>query len=324
MRPVSEAGLLLPSEAEDLSMRPLLVSPVMAAPVLTAGKQGRRAHLLGVPVYWHFLSLDAPTVAVLWAWSFAHAARIHPAPSALAVIAIGTWFIYVADRLLDSRPGASRPDLRERHFFHARHRRPLLLAAGAAAIPLLWLIRVMPPAARFEDTVLFAISMLYFAVVHLPGLRIGAWFPRELAVGVVFACATCIPAWSRDPSARSALVLPVLLFAALCCLNCVAIETWEQSSRSVRHFPVAAIASCVAVTAVALLLTADRRSPGELRLTAAAFVSAILLLTLDYLHRRSTRRSAAPEDTARFLLALRIAADAVLLTPLVFLLPWRG
>lgn len=288
-------------------------------PTLT---QRRRAKLFGVPIYWHFLSLDAPTVAVLWAWSFTHAAQIHTSASALAVLGIGTWLIYVTDRLLDGHAG--RNNLRERHFFHARHRRPFLITAAAATLALLGLISIMPPTARCEDTLLFAVSMLYFAVVHLPIGRIRPSFPRELTVGVLFACATAVPAWSQPESPHPALVLLILLFAGLCCLNCLAIEIWERPLAPTRISLVTAIAICVAGASATVMFAPNTRIPGQSRLAAAALVSAIVILALDRVHRRFARQHAVQEETVSVLLALRIAADAALLTPLLFVLPWRG
>ncbi|MGC2301235.1 MAG: hypothetical protein WA476_20695, partial [Acidobacteriaceae bacterium] len=213
--------------------------------------------------------------------------------------------------------------LRERHFFHARHRRALLTTSAAAGLLLLALISRMPTAARGENTLVFAASMLYFAIVHLPALRVKCWFPRELAVGFVFACATTIPAWSAPGSPRAELALPVLLFAGLCSLNCIAIETWERPTPSTRTPTVPNIAIGLAITSAALMLIPDLRTPGTSRLSLSTFVSATLLFALDRLHRFMTHSDSEPANTARFLLALRVAADAVLLTPLFFVLPWH-
>jgi hypothetical protein len=295
----------------------------LAAPLPTVVERSR-SRLWAVPVYWHLLSLDAPTVAVLWAWSFARAAQARAAPTTLAVLGIGTWAIYVADRLLDGRLSPHR-DLRERHFFHARHRREFLIAAIIPAFVLLGLIRVMPSAARREDAVIFAASMLYFASVHLPALRVRRWFPREVAVGILFACATAIPAWSGYTSAslssHARLAGPVLLFAGLCTLNCIAIETWEFSGKPTRSNTVSVIAVCLAAAPATLLFIPSLRTAEIFPLLAALITSAILLLALDRLHRRAANH--APGDNSRFLLALRIAADAALLTPLVFVLLWH-
>jgi hypothetical protein len=243
---------------------------------------------------------------------------------AITVLGVGTWLIYVADRLLDGHSARRSPlnhNLRERHFFHARHRRAFLIAATAAAIVLLWLISIMPPAARFEDTLLFAVSMVYFAIVHLPFIRFPKSFPPEFAVGILFACATAIPAWSQTESPHAVLLLSILLFGGLCCLNCLAIELWERPIVPIRQLTIPAIAFCVAAASSALMLTV--RNSISIRLSAAALVSALLILALDRLHRRFTQRGPSQEETAGFLLAMRVAADAALLTPLLFALPWH-
>jgi hypothetical protein len=285
----------------------------LAAPVVVARRP--RARLLAIPAYWHLLSLDAPTVAILWAWALGRAAHVRSSPVAIAVLGIGTWLIYIADRLLDSRRSAPAANLRERHFFHARHRTDLLVAGSIAAAPLLWLIADhMSAPARREDTLLFAVSMLYFTVVHLRPLPMSLPFRREFAVGVIFAGATAIPAWSMPGAPHGELLLPVLLFAALCCLNCLAIDDWERSGPS-RRFPVSAAALVVAAAAAALTL----HQPASASLDAAALLSALILFGLDRLRYRGTTHSGSISA-----FALRIAADAALLTPLLLLLPWHA
>jgi hypothetical protein len=293
----------------------------VAAPVVLTGK--RRAFLPGVFVFWHLLSLDAPTVAVVWAWAFARTAHVPLSADAAAVLGIGTWLVYVADRLLDSRPGAQRSDrradLRERHFFHARHRRALLFAAGPAALLLALLILRMPAAARREDAIVFAVAMVYFALVHISPARIR--FPRELVVGLVFAAACAVPAWSQIAVVPAGWLFLVPLFAALCWLNCTAIDVWEQPDIDKRRFTLAALGLVIAAVSAALALTAKSalHEPATLRLAGAIFTSALLLFALDRDHRRALRREPGEPST----LAIRILADAALLTPLLFVIPWR-
>lgn len=285
-----------------------------------------RSRLLRCALYWHLLSLDAPTVAVLWAWSFERAAGGRTSISALAVLGLGTWLIYVADRLLDARPApgstALRTELRERHFFHARHRRTLLTVACPVAAALLWLIARMPAIDRRDDAILFGVAMLYFGSVHLGASRGRRWFSREVMVGVVFALATAVPAWSQALESRMETALLVALFAALCCLNTIAIEVWEQDGAA-RRLSVSLAAAGLGVCAGALLLwqAAYRTSDNALVLCAA--LSAMLLFALDHLHRRRSSQNTGPEEAARWLLLVRVAADAALLTPLLFVLPWR-
>jgi hypothetical protein len=285
-----------------------------------------RSRLLRGALYWHLLSLDAPTVAVLWAWSFERAAGVHTSLSALAVLGLGTWLIYIADRLLDARrarsPSASGAKLRERHFFHARHRTTLLAVALPAAIVLLWLIAQMPSLDRRDDAVLFVIALLYFGSVHLAVSRARRWFLREIMVGVVFALATAVPAWSQAPGSRASTALLVVLFAALCCLNTIAIEVWEQAG-SGRQFSVSVAAAALAVGATTLTLCAGGSDPADSALLFCAGISAMALFALDYLHRRRSSHAAPPDEAARWLLLVRVAADAALLTPLLFVVPWR-
>lgn len=263
-------------------------------------------------VYWHLLSLDAPTVAVLWAWGFAHAARVPLSATATAVLGLGAWMIYVADRLLDALPGGRCENLRERHFFHARHRRAFLVVGGCAGIVLLTLVGAgLPGAARRDDAAIFAVFLLYFLVVHLPGVRIR--FPREVVVGVVFAAACVVPAWSQPGSSHAELAAMTGLFAALCWLNCAAIHVWEHDGPA-PLIPAGAL--CVATAATGLAIYSGQS--GSLRLDLAVLAASLLLFALDRDHRRSLR-GANPPTT----LAVRVLADAALLTPLLFVIRWH-
>ncbi len=289
---------------------------------LPAVANEKRSLLWGVPLYWHLLSLDAPTVAVLWAWSFGRVAQRPVSVVSIAVLGVGTWLIYVADRLLDAR-SPDHTALRERHFFHARHRIALLQGSAIAGALLLSLIVIMPAAARRDDTLLFAAAMLYFASVHLPRIRVRRWFPREVAVGILFALATAVPIWSQTNAVHARLAGPVLVFAGLCTLNCIAIETWERPVSSTRSAAVRFFAVCIAALSIAVLVFPGVHMPGAIELSTACFFSAILLLGLDGLYRRSAWHDPDPQKHGRFLLILRVAADASLLTPVFFILLWH-
>jgi hypothetical protein len=310
---------------------------------------------------WHVLSLDAPTVAALWCWTLACAVHIHLPIAAPFMLALGTWLFYVADRLLDGMvadrllDGMLAPEparLRERHLFHRRHRPAFLVGIVCGSIALATLVvRRMPGFVVRAYMVLGVCALLYLLLVHNRGLRtLSRLFPKELAVGVIFACATISPTWERlrrtapAPPAAPLLLLP--LFAALCTLNCIAIEIWESApdptascgnsacglnyagcgrlpSASPASDPQAPLHPLTRVfgrhlTVASLLLAgAAAMGAGFLRIylhngvatgvALALSLSALLFALLD--HRRSVL-------TPR---ALRIAADAVLLTPLLLL-----
>ncbi len=252
-------------------------------------------------------------MAGLWCWAFGRAARLHLAPWLPAALALGTWLFYVADRLLDA--WTSPPsELQERHRFHHRHRRVFLAVAAPVALMTGWLVAHMPLSLLMGYAVLGILSLLYLGVVHLP-LRIRrtqlpilrvAFFSKELAVALLFAAATALPGW--DEARRIAAGMPrhhplqllCPLFAALCWLNCMAIEDWEHQRSRGR---VALTALLVATTASLSLLELVSVPARWLALCVA--LSALLFLLLD----RSPLGAGGR----------RIAADLVLLTPLLLL-----
>jgi hypothetical protein len=265
---------------------------------------------------WHLLSLDAPTVAALWCWTLARAAQIHLPPLAPAMLAMGAWLLYVLDRLLDAVQSEPR-FLRERHLFHLRHRWAFMLAAVAdlAALSVLVPARMARTTLR-ENAVLGGCVVVYLLVIHWGRLdRLRRLFPKELAVGAIFAAATAVPTWSRlgggTPRRGDLLALSVL-FAALCWLNCVAIDAWEApgDGRVARNragsLPLLALLLAGATAAIAIT-PGGRDGRRMLAALAAVGLSALLIGVLGRMHRRWPP------------LRLRALTDAVLLTPLLFL-----
>ena len=257
--------------------------------------------------YWHLLSLDAPTVAVVWSAAFAWIAHAHLPIWLLFLQALVVWSVYVVDRLLDARSSlrsGEGEDLRERHFFHWRHRAVLAPLAMAAWVASAWIVlRWMPAAAKERSSALGAASLAYFAGVHSGGLR--RFATKELLVGVLFTLGCALPAWWRGragwPAAAAA-----AYFAAVAWLNCGAIEEWESGGaargrigRKAQRIGAAGLACAGAMVCL------DGRAAA---LLGAGAASALLLGLLD---RVGGRMSA---------MLLRAAADLVLLTPMLALL----
>jgi hypothetical protein len=267
--------------------------------------------LFNLAEWWHLLSLDAPTVAALWAWFFARAMHLHLPLLQAMLLGLGTWLLYVADRILDGlclRPGQP---LRERHRFHARHRTAFIAAASLSLILLAWFVltRMRPEALR-DDSWIAAFTLLYLCAVHRK-TKSKKQLPKELAVAILFAAATAVPAWSRlgvSGGLRKEQLAPaVAFFALLCWMNCVGIEKWEtggttHATTRWAGLHLRAIVTIIGLLAVAAAVLAPSR--GLMAVYLAALSSSGLLLLLD---ARSTRLSP---------LHLRIAADAALLTPL--------
>jgi len=266
---------------------------------------------------WHLASLDAPTVAVVWSLAFASVAKIHLPVWVPVLLALATWSIYIGDRLLDVRTAlrlGTLHALRERHFFHWRHRRLLLPFAGLASLVAAGIIfTCMPAIARERNSVLAVAALAYFSGVHLPhhrSQRFAALLSKEFLVGLLFTAGCALPTLSRlwlvhtAPRAFFLWIVPVVFFAALAWLNCSAIDCWESraASRIVTH---AGLLTLAGLAFAALLAYAEPASAALLR---AGCASSGLLALLDRFRNRLTP------------VFLRAAADLVLLTPLALLL----
>ena len=260
---------------------------------------------------WHLASLDAPTVAVVWALAFARVAGVQLNAWVPLLLVCGTWTVYVGDRLLDARRAirsSAWGTLRERHYFHWRHRRLLIpLGSATAAIAAVLVMSRMPIAARHRDSVLAAAALMYFSGVHSasrPPLWLRKRVSKEFLVGLLFTAGCAAPTLSRLHAVHWPLIACLPLFATLAWFNCSAIERWEmpdlQTGTLLRTIILGI--SCF-VVAGALFFTDGPASA----LSCAAGVSALLLALLDRIHARISP------------LTLRALADLVLLTPVILI-----
>jgi hypothetical protein len=255
---------------------------------------------------WHLLSLDAPTVAVVWTWFAGLVVGAGVRWTDLAAMFCAVWVLYAADRLLDARAlrdGGDAGELERRHLFHDQHRRWFRWGIAAGCIALAALL----PAIRVEEVRLYlvigALLVGWFAVIHSGRKPL----LKEFVVGVFFAAAVFVPAVSRMPWMRGALVLPAVLFGALCSLNCLFIFAWEHEGGGLagRRFAGQWVGWVGAgLGAIALGLMPLVGASGG-RILQAVGLSAALLVTLHCLRRRVERTT------------LRALADLVLLTPLL-------
>ena len=269
---------------------------------------------------WHLLSLDAPTVAVLWTWFIARVSGVRlPSASPLAM-ALAVWIIYASDRLLDAgraHTAAAHADLEARHRFHDRHRRAFTVSIAVSAVVLAALLPLLDATALRLYLSEGALLLVWFAALHVT--HSAHRLPKEIAVGIFFSAAVFIPTVARNPALRPALVLPALLLAVLCALNCLFIYAWEHAETvgSRRHgaapHPTTRFAlqrlSVIATTEIvsAIALAAVNEGTPRLIAVACALSSAMML----WLHQNHGQYSQARLSRIH----LRAAADLVLLTP---------
>jgi hypothetical protein len=282
---------------------------------------------------WHLASFDAPTVAVVWMLGLAWSAKISLPTWNPVLLALVAWAVYIADRLLDARASLASFNhhrLRLRHRFHWRHRRFFVPAAVAAALGAAWIVfGLMPTAARERNGVLATAALAYFTGVHSrlkrqpadlkplptsPALldpahlwRPAAILSKELLVGLLFTAACALPVIGRTISvpgrAHWTLFASAVFLAALAWLNCHAIERWESREKASRGSGVFAPAILLALAGLLLAAVFSAAHPRASALIEAGAVSALLLALLHRLRSHLTP------------LALRAAADLVLLTP---------
>lgn len=275
--------------------------------------------------WWHLTSLDAPTVAVCWSLALARVSAARLPLWAPIALGLGTWSIYLGDRLMDAKRALA--PLRERHWFHWQHRRVLLPAAILSLVAALALVLLnMPPAIRDRDAVLALAAAVYFVAIHTrrnrptPGtdpdaepfparpanrLQSAARFlSKETCVGLIFALVCAAPAATRAPGSFAVLIAPVAACFLLAWLNCRLIERWDanRSGGTGNQLALAAASAIAALPAFAC------HAPQAALFLFAIAASALLLAALDRHRLRLTG------------LHLRAAADLVLLTPLLLIL----
>jgi hypothetical protein len=275
-------------------------------------------------LWWNVLSVDAPTVAVVWAALFAHASGGKLSAAEAIVLVLAVWLIYVSDRLLDGWTAKDRAALHERHHFCERHRLVLSGLVAFASGALVWLTTEHLPAAEVTAGVkLGVILVLYMTGIHAGRGRVARVFPKEIAVGLLFACGGTLPLWSRSIQFPWGACLPWILFGFLCALNCLSIECWENRPRSGewRQPPhpfvrwadsrLNRMAAALAIAALAACLVRDPKD-SSISALLAVWLGALLLVFLNY---GRTKLSPA---------ALRVLADAALLVPALLALVIGG
>jgi hypothetical protein len=258
----------------------------------------------------NLLSLDAPIVAVLWQALFLRCFHATFDRLAAGLLVLSVWLIYAADRWLDVWKTPAKFEARQngalltnfettqepaRHRFYRRHWRRMLpawIAVFAMAAGLAW--TRLPPVLFERGIALLAAIGVYFAFVHFAPWR---WWPKEFAVGILFAMGTSLAAWGHVQSPVD--VATIVLFCALCWINCAAIEVWEH--HELADWPVRLAA--IAVGLIAVIFLYDQRPI----LCGAETASAFAFVALD-----RARHRLSPE-------ALRVLADIALLTPALFL-----
>jgi hypothetical protein len=236
----------------------------------------------------NLLSLDAPAVALVWQDFAAHAFGNPLRIPARIVLGLTVWAIYMADRWLDSRAAGPAPNT-PRHDFYLRHARTLNgLLMGALAVDV-FLATVQLRRAVFVDGLLVAVGVTAYLAIF--PLRASGW-EKQVAAAILFSIGVLLVTGTWMSPLR--LLLPAVLFAALCFCNLLLIEMWERDKVHRLDW----------LAPAALALLAAARSAGHWHLAVA--LSGGLLAVIAGCGRRLTVD------------AKHVLADIALLVPLLF------
>lgn len=164
--------------------------------------------VLGVWVWMERLSLDAVAVVVFWAVALGRLATGQVSVSAVLILGLATWLVYVGDRLLDVRRGTKVSD---RHCFYARYAGRFAVGWGIALVATFVVAISELPLRQFELASCVAVGVFtYWAVlcaICSKGLRL---LFKRLLVPIILSAGVCVmtEAWRS----REALVGLGLLF----------------------------------------------------------------------------------------------------------------
>lgn len=243
-------------------------------------------------LWMNLLSLDAPLVALVWQDFLT---RCYPSmlrPAGRWMLGLTVWAIYLADHLIDLH---SAPTGSIYTSFYRRHRRLALgllvtLIGADTLIATLWLRHSV----LLNGLIVGAAVGLYLCIFAAANVR-GPWKSR--AAALLFTAGVFLVAWTGTSQPAQSLGWPAAVFCALCWGNLTLIRHWSQQRNTV--------ASGLAMLGVAALCVLAGHSPWYS--AAAVSASAMALLAIEG-HRFTAHTR-------------RVLADALLLSPLLFL--WR-
>ncbi len=270
------------------------------------------------PPWWQWpniLSLDAPSIAVIWQEAFARAFGASVSPPERAVLFLAVWCVYAADHVADGLRLGAPADATARHRFAYQHRfvfSGLVFVAGLSALTL---VPALPLRVTLGGALLTGIVGVYFLWNHFAGEKLARQWAKEFIIGLVFAtgCAL-VPLLAAPEPLR---LFPTALFALVCMANCLLIARLDrdrdirrgESSLAVclspRSRPARVIAAMAGMAALALL-------PIWPALATPLALSALGLWCAVFLERKFGADLAA------------VWADAVLLSPLLVFALRRG
>ncbi len=269
------------------------------------------------PWLWpNLLGLDAPAVAVAWQWLFARVFSSDLPPAFHLILGLSVWCVYLADRLLDATRAPETGVQTDRLRFTQRHFGALSAVTIAATLANLFLIiRHVPRPLMVTGLITAGLLGVYYLIRLEGSARIASAIPREILCGLIFGLGCVIaPHAFLPPDERSGFLVATFFLGLVCSANCVLISAWEKeediagNDRSMATSRSRIIPHMAHALTGLIILSAALSIIGPWRIHLAVCLSALALRMMLHFEDHLSQPS------------LRVLADAVLLTPLLFVI----
>ncbi len=264
----------------------------------------------------NLIGLDSPIVAVCWQAMFAKISGVDLPWFIHLILGLSTWCIYLADRIVDVIRSQNQATT-SRHRFTRRHLRKLIgLLIIISICNLALIIRFLPHKLLITGIITLGLIAIYY-LIRLTDLKnIITLIPREVMCGMLFALGCAIAphayattSWINTPT----LFIPVIMFGMVCSASCILISIWEKEAD--------------AITADSSIITTHANFIPYLASTLT-YLAAFTVTLSCFFHWQAFLSIAVSGIFLRFILHhqnrispinLRVLADAILLSPLMFI-----
>ena len=287
-------------------------------PTITGVTKDRQLLGLPAPIWlWpNLLGLDAPLVAVSWQLLYSRCFDVDIPPAIHLLLGLSVWCVYLADRLYDVYRTEDFSSVTWRLRFTKQHFTSLAVTTAlAGAVNLFLIVYFVPMHLLIHGLITAGLLAVYYAFRFGSSGKVAALIPREIMCGMIFAIGSAIATYSYgQPQTTGFRFLgAVAMLGLVCSASCVMISVWERDAdlasgdRSIASAR-PEILRCIRRLLLPLIVLygfVAISDPWQIHI--AVGLSALAL----YLMARFEERFSPT--------LLRTLADAVLLTPLLFL-----
>lgn len=265
----------------------------------------------------NLIGLDAPVVAVCWQWMFAHSFGINLPTVIYYILALSVWCIYLADRMIDVLRANVTDQSTSRHRFTKQYFGKLIaVIVTASVINLILIINHVPLKLWVYGGFTAGLIAVYYLIRFTKINQHITLIPREILCGFLFSIGCAIAPLTFAPNETHFLPysIAILIFGALCSMNCILISIWENQADLASNDPSAFTAHSRLIPHIASSIS------------ALAIISALLSFLFVWKFFIAISLAALCFKIALYYqdrlqsITLRVLADASLLTPLLFLM----